>query len=85
MFGDYEWVVRHVSIAELAVAWALPAAVMVTSGAAARGETPGMRPVTFAAARAAGEAAAPDVTLAAGRDAVTRAQLGIAGALANPT
>ncbi|HVY40834.1 MAG TPA: TolC family protein [Polyangia bacterium] len=51
----------------------------------ARAETPGARRVTFAAARAAGESAAPDVALAAGRDAVTRAQIGVAGALANPT
>ena len=45
----------------------------------------GARPITFAEARAAGEAAAPDVALAAGRDQIARAQVGVAGALANPT
>ncbi|MFL5308424.1 MAG: TolC family protein [Polyangia bacterium] len=75
---------RHAPLPELAVACALAALVVADSGPA-RAETPGARPVTFAAARAAGESAAPDVMLAAGRDAVTRAQLGVAGALANPT
>ncbi len=88
MFEDYEWVVRRASIRALAVALALAAVVMVGSSrgaSVARAQTAGTRPVTFAAARSAGERAAPDVTLAARRDAVTRAQLGVAGALANPT
>jgi cobalt-zinc-cadmium efflux system outer membrane protein len=42
------------------------------------------RPITFAEARAAAEAGAPDVALARGRGEVARAQVGVAGALANP-
>ncbi|MES1206854.1 MAG: TolC family protein [Pseudomonadota bacterium] len=79
---------RRAPIPELAVALGLRGVLVLGSWLAASGaraETPGGRPVTFAAARAAGEVAAPDVTVAARRDAVTRAQLGVAGALANPT
>ncbi|HVT09479.1 MAG TPA: TolC family protein [Polyangia bacterium] len=75
--------------AAMPVAFAAPALTMflglAVQAPVARAETPAVRSVTFAAARAAGESAAPDVALATARDAVTRAQIGVAGALANPT
>jgi outer membrane protein, heavy metal efflux system len=83
MLADYEWEVRHPSLAVPALALALPGIVCLSRVAVA--ERPGTRPVTFAEARAAGEAAAPEVTLAARRDDVARAATGVAGALANPT
>jgi outer membrane protein TolC len=84
MFAGYLWAVggSRTAVCGVSAALALGAGL---AGRVARGETEAARPVTFAEARAAGEASAPDVTLAARRDDIARAQIGVAGALANPT
>jgi outer membrane protein, heavy metal efflux system len=76
MFAGYCWAMGRAPFLCVVAVWA----AMAGRG---RAHAAG-RPVTFVAARAAGEAAAPDVALAAGRDQIARAEVSVAGALANP-
>jgi cobalt-zinc-cadmium efflux system outer membrane protein len=59
------------------------ALLFIADGPARSDETPS-RKLTFQAARAAAEEAAPDVTLASRRGEVVRAGIGVVSALANP-
>src|SRR5690242_13284467 len=54
------------------------------AGRRARSDETPSRKLTFQAARAAAEEAAPDVTLASRRGEVVRAGIGVVSALANP-
>jgi cobalt-zinc-cadmium efflux system outer membrane protein len=64
---------------------AVLAGLATLAPAGARAEAPAAGGITFAGARAAALADAPEVVLARGREAVARAQIDVAGALLNPT
>jgi cobalt-zinc-cadmium efflux system outer membrane protein len=62
--------------------WLLPFALLISVGAPGRVRA---RPIGFRDARAGAERAAPDLQVAARRVDVSRAQVEVAGTLANPT